>query len=245
MIAKYLRNVTMQDLGPNPPLSMILESVQKQLQISTDFYSQDLGFGYEQMNIIGLFWVISRIRVEWKSLPVSNQTIQIETWPNPITKLGIIWNYRIMDLNGIELLKAMALWSIVSRSTLKLQNALQSNVVDKNLVFESDTVFFQINFKKISPIELQMNQTAICKRILSKDIDENLHVNNSCYIRYVVESLEHKTSPNTYQIHYIQPLYVNEEIELILKPKDEWIQLDGFVLRQGLKVLSFQAKIEG
>ena len=77
------------------------------------FIAQDMGgrhckeltLSYDDMAARGLFWAVSRHRVQITRLPMSGETIRVETWAMPAVVLVSVW--KDMGFFGLILLSGM------------------------------------------------------------------------------------------------------------------------------------------
>jgi medium-chain acyl-[acyl-carrier-protein] hydrolase len=71
------------DLTNHVKISSIFNFMQESAANSAD----SLGFGYDQLIDEQLFWVLSRTKIEFNSLPSLGDEIRIETWPRGLDKI--------------------------------------------------------------------------------------------------------------------------------------------------------------
>ena len=68
---------------------------------------------YEQLAEKGMFWAIIRQRVQITRLPMSGETIRVETWPMPNTRVAFPRHVAAYDESGKELFRCISLWVLM------------------------------------------------------------------------------------------------------------------------------------
>ena len=68
---------------------------------------------YEQLAEKGMFWAIIRQRVRITRLPKSGETIRVETWPMPNTRVAFPRSVAAYDSEGRELFRVLSLWVLM------------------------------------------------------------------------------------------------------------------------------------
>ena len=61
----------------------------------------------------GMFWAIIRHKVQVKRMPRKEETIRIETWPMPTTRVAFPRNVVAFDEAGNELFRSLSLWVLM------------------------------------------------------------------------------------------------------------------------------------
>ncbi len=76
-------------------------------------HSELLGSGYETLARQKLFWAVTRHKVQISRLPRRGETITLETWPMPTTKVAYPRSVLAYDAEGKELFRAISLWVLM------------------------------------------------------------------------------------------------------------------------------------
>lgn len=221
-----------------------IKILQKKIQSASDQHGYLLGFGFDDMNRIGLFWVVSRLMVEITSLPRIADEITIETWLEAPTSAGINRFYVLYDKYQDIMVQGMAKWSLVRRDTLKLEKMTECSFIT-NLIFESDSPHFKYPELKRIPRQNPLEKTqSVFRTVQLSEIDFNNHVNNTEYIQYMIDSTQPGTNLEMYQITYTFPLYVDNKIQMDLFESGNRTIIEGYVVNEFQeKQLSFQGMI--
>ncbi len=89
--------------------SVLLYLVQ---EVSTD-HAKLLGSDWDTLSEKNLFWAIIRQKVQITRLPEAGETIRLETWPLPATRVAYPRATIAYDAQGNELFRTMALWVLM------------------------------------------------------------------------------------------------------------------------------------
>ena len=73
-----------------------------------------LGADYETLQQKNLFWAVTRHRVQITRLPVRGETITVETWPMPTTRVAYPRSMVAYDADGNELFRSISLWVLIN-----------------------------------------------------------------------------------------------------------------------------------
>ena len=85
------------------------------------FYAQEvagqhcqlLGTDYDSLAKLRMFWAVTRHRVQITRLPVRGETITVETWPMPTTRVAYPRSVIAYDAQGNECFRAISLWVLM------------------------------------------------------------------------------------------------------------------------------------
>lgn len=189
------------------------------MQETSEQHSNNIGIGYKDLIHEGLFWVVSRIKVNMKKYPQNMDNVIMETWPSGINKMFFKRNFRLMDEGGEEIGTFLAYYLLVDVNSKFPQRAsrLKTEVKSIENRFKKD--------EKLEKIIMTENLIETMERSLTyNDIDLNLHANNSRYISWIEDffSLEqYKNQRITeLQLNYIKEVKI-EDVIILNKYKDE------------------------
>lgn len=150
------------------------------------FIAQDMGgrhckeltLSYDDMAARGLFWAVSRHRVQITRLPMSGETIRVETWAMPATAAAYPRSVVAYDEKGKECFRSITLWVIMTLDTRKMLSPSKSGIqvagITRGLELSSPKGLVPRNMVNSSP-----------RRVCYTDIDRNGHMNNARYMEWV------------------------------------------------------------
>ena len=152
-----------------------------------------------------LFWALSRNKVQFTRIPTLGETITLETWPLPATRVAYPRSTIAYDEKGNEVFRAIGLWVLMDKTTRNMVLPQKSGVDVPGTVMGSELAAP----RSILPVPLQ-NQS--CRRVSYTDLDQNMHMNNTRYLDWVEDLL-----PSAFwKVHPLKELtvcYLNEALE--------------------------------
>ncbi len=214
--------------------SMILMLAQ---EVAGTHFNQ-ISMSYDALGEMGLFWAVTRHKVQITRLPTLGQTIRVETWPMPTTRVTYPRSVVAYDQEGRELFRAITLWVLMDRSSRAMVLPGKSGVEIPGVLRGNELA---------SPLGLpaRILGNRQQRRVCFTDLDRNGHMNNTRYLDYLADllpSVFHREHPvKAFTVCYLSEAREGDELEL------SWELQEGGVLqmqasRQGQRV--FAAKLE-
>ena len=169
-----------------------------------------------------LFWAVTRHRVQITRLPTRGDTITVETWPMPTTKVAFPRSVVAYDEQGNEVFRAISIWVLMdSRSRAMILPGKSGVLVEGALRGNELSVP-----RAILPAVLQKQQT---RTVRYTQLDRNGHMNNTRYLDWVDDLLPsafHKDHPvREFSVSYHAEAREGQKIQL------SWDLADGPVLQ--------------
>jgi len=176
-------------------------------------HADGLGFGQAQLSKIDLYWVLSRLSIKIKGLPVTGDKIALTTWVKSIRASMSEREFSVSS-KGKLLVNASSLWFCISGENHKPRR-VPAEYTTKMIV--SDT-----SATTSGPLKIEKPDTEIGvisgKTISAQqsDIDMVAHVNNASYARWIFDEL-----PRDYQenrllkqltINYLGEAFLDEKL---------------------------------
>ena len=179
-------------------------------EVSADHAAQ-LGSSWETLAEKNLFWAIIRHKVQITRLPLSGETITVETWPLPATRVAYPRATIAYDAQGKELFRTMALWVLMDTQTRAMVLPGKSGVDVPGIVrgLEADMP------ASIVPKSLtQATEHTVGYALL----DRNGHMNNTRYLDWLNDLLPasfHKDHPaKEFTVCYLSEAIENQQLTL-------------------------------
>lgn len=164
-----------------------------------------LGADWETLNEKNLFWAIIRQHIQVTRLPVAGETITLETWPLPTTRVAYPRATVGYDENGNVLFQSMAVWVLMNTQTRSMILPGKSGVtVDGILCGNELALPGSLTPAKVDRIAYRTVGYA--------QLDRNLHMNNTRYLDWVDDLLPsgfHKDHP----VQAFTVCYLSEALE--------------------------------
>ena len=154
------------------------------------FYCQDvaghhcieLGTDYDTLAEKNLFWAVIRQKVQITRLPMSGETITVETWPMPTTRTCYPRSTVAYDQEGNELFRAIGLWVLMDLDTRAMILPKKSGVLVEGTLTGTELA----TPGSLSPRELS---NLYCRTVGYTDLDRNGHMNNTRYLEWMDDLL--------------------------------------------------------
>lgn len=167
--------------------SMLLFYVQEVAGI----HATTLGAGYDALIAKNLFWAILRTRVQITRLPRTGETIRVETWPMPTSRVAYPRSVVAYDEAGNELFRAISLWCLMDKNSRSMVLPGKSGVlVEGTLRGNELAVPGSLAIKGLG--------SSAERKVLFSDLDVNGHMNNTRYMEWMNDLLPsafHKDHP--------------------------------------------------
>ncbi len=185
------------------------------MQEAAGSHANNLKIGYEELLKEGLFWVLSRIRIELLELPGFGEEIKILTWPKGTNKLFALRDFLIYNSHEEILGKATTAWLIIDRKTKRPQKI---EPFAERFVSIEDKHALEVVPAKIA---VPRNKELIYeKKVGYTEIDVNDHVNNARYVEWIMDSFPkdvyEKNRLDLIQVNFLSESRLGEEIEIFM-----------------------------
>ena len=141
-----------------------------------------LSVDYDTLAKRRMFWAVTRHRVQVSRLPRLGETIRVETWPMPTTRVAYPRSVVAYDAAGNECFRAISLWVLMNLDTRSMILPGKSGI---------SVVGSLRGLELPSPGSLAlMDHTQTRQRqVCFTDLDRNGHMNNTRYLNWVSDLL--------------------------------------------------------
>ena len=184
-----------------------------------------LSFGYEAMQGRHLFWAISRQKMQITRLPKAGETITVETWPMPTTKVAYPRSTVGYDENGKELFRAISLWVLMDTDTRNMITPGKSGIIVAGTLR---------GLELAAPHSLVPKHLGtMCRRKVGfTELDRNGHMNNTRYLDWISDLLPssfHKEHPvKEITLCYLSEALEGEKADIAWELNDNTLSVDGY-----------------
>ena len=161
-------------LKPSSILYIVQEIAGKHCQL--------LGLDWESMAGRGLFWAIIRHRVKITRMPLNGETITVETWPMPTTRVSFPRAVVARDAQGNELFSSISLWVLMDPASRAMVLPGKSGVNVPGLLRGTELA----TPNSLAPVALSAGTQ---RTVRFTDLDRNGHMNNCRYLDWVCDLL--------------------------------------------------------
>lgn len=145
-------------------------------------HASELSVGYDFLAQRRMFWAVIRHRVQVTRLPMRDETITVETWPMPTTRVAYPRSIVAYDEKGNECFRAISLWVLMD---LDSRNMI---LPGKSGIAVSGTVRGMELAAPNSLVPKQLSNSRE-RRVCYTDLDRNGHMNNTRYLDWIDDLL--------------------------------------------------------
>ena len=166
---------------------------------------------YEQLASRGMFWAIIRQRVRITRLPKSGETIRVETWPMPNTRVAFPRSVAAYDNQGNELFQVLSLWVLMDLESRAMILPGKSGIALPGTVRGDEL---------LPPASLPVKQLKNhrTRSVCFTDLDRNGHMNNTKYLDWIADLLPsefHESHfPAEFTVCYLSEAREGQELTL-------------------------------
>jgi acyl-ACP thioesterase len=168
-------------------------------------HSDSFSLTYDALAQRGIFWAVIRHKIEISRMPMENETITLETWPMPTTRVAYPRSTVAYDEQGNVLFRSVCLWILMDLKDRSMLVPKKSGV-EVNGFLRGDELPTP---KSLLPHDLR---NSISRTVVFSDLDRNGHMNNARYLDWVQDLL----SSEHHREHSVKELtmcYINEALE--------------------------------
>lgn len=142
----------------------------------------ELAADWETLAKQNMFWAVIRQRVQITCLPTAGQTITVETWPMPTTRVAYPRSTVAYDEQGREVFRAVGLWVLMDTRTRGMILPGKSGVIVDGAVQGTELAIPN----SIQPRTLSSH---LQKTVGYTELDRNGHMNNTRYMDWIDDLL--------------------------------------------------------
>ena len=175
------------------------------IQHTAGEHSDALSYTYDGMAARGIFWAVIRHKIEINRLPAEKETITLETWPMPTTRVAYPRATVAYDAQGQVLFRSVCLWVLMDIKNRSMLIPKKSGV-EINGILRGDELGTP---GSLMPKDLQQR---LARTVVFSDLDKNAHMNNARYLDWLQDLLTaqfHKDHP----MKEISMCYISEALE--------------------------------
>ncbi len=158
--------------------SVLLQYIQEVASI----HGSAMGADKESLAEKNLFWAILRTRVQIARLPVSGETIRLETWPMPTTRVAYPRSIIAYDESGEEIFRSITLWVMMNRTSRAMVLPAKSGFTIQGRLEGSELAVPG----SLAPRPMEQDDH---RRVCFTDLDINGHMNNTRYFDWIYDLL--------------------------------------------------------
>ena len=188
------------------------ETLGRDLLNTAEQHADRRGFGVNDIRPQNHAWVLSRLVIEMKEMPMMFTEMEITTWVESIYRLFTNRNFAIRTKDGEDIGYARSVWAMIDRTT-RQPIELEQLYGDRFAPYLSPEIPCPIAPQtRLRPMKVQgvqeVQEVQEYRPVVS-DIDYNGHVNSIKYIQHMCDmfSLEYYRE---HHLRRIEVAYINE-----------------------------------
>ena len=201
----------------------------------------ELSVDYDTLEKKRLFWAVTRHKVQITRMPVRGETIRIETWPMPTTRVAYPRSMVAYDAQDNELFRAISIWVLMDLDKRSMILPGKSGIsVEGTLRGNELTVPGGLAAK---PLDHHAERT-----VCFTDLDRNGHMNNTRYLDWISDllpSMFHKErTVKEFTVCYLSEAMEGQNLTLNWDfPEDGSLLVDAHRKEEDRQERIFAAKI--
>ena len=207
----FRKNFTVEDIHTDSSLRLKPSALLYFVQEAAGGHCLQLQLSWEDLARKGLFWAVIRNRTQITRLPMSGETITVETWPMPTTRVAYPRSVIAYDSQGRELFRSISLWVLMDIQDRAMILPGKSGVEVNGLIRGSELKAPASLMPKPFADEVHRQVTYSC-------LDRNGHMNNTFYMDWVADLLDYAFhqahEPREFTICYLSEALEGQDIQL-------------------------------
>lgn len=181
-----------------------------------------LGADYDTLAKKNLFWAVTRHKVEITRLPSRGQTVTVETWPMPTSRVAYPRAMAAYDEQGNLLFQSVSLWVLMDMDSRSMVLPGKSGVPVEGILRGTELDLPHSLVPKAAADSCDRAVTYSC-------LDRNGHMNNTRYLDWVDDVLgsdyHGSHTPKSFTVCYLNEAREGQNIHL------SWELFDGDILQ--------------
>ena len=167
-------------------------------------------YSISKIREMGYYWVILSWDIEVERFPLSDETVEVFTFVNRITKNFCVRSFEMREETGTVLARATSNWVICDSGSDRM-TAIPQVLID---VIQADGY----TPMKRMPLSLDIKKSTlapICSfPVTRRHLDLNGHINNVNYIRFLLDELDRSHEVKRLQICYLAAAREGENLSI-------------------------------
>ena len=203
-------------------------------------HCNELQVDYETLASKRLFWAVTRHRVQVNRMPMRGETLRVETWPMPTTRVAYPRSMVAYDEMGNECFRSISLWVLMDLDSRSMILPGKSGISVNGTLRGNELA---------APLGLVAKDLANCRSrsVCFTDLDRNGHMNNTRYLEWVDDLLPsafHRGhSVKEFTVCYLSEALEGQQLQMQWDfPEENLLQVDAHREQEGQKNRVFSAK---
>jgi len=140
-------------------------------------------YGHDELATRNLMWVLIKVQILVKRLPLWGETITVETWGKRAIRLYALRDFTVTSGKGEKLVSATSSWTVLNKTSGRPQKFDERL---SQLPWEPGRDEIETSLEKVP--QLKAGKELARFRVRFSDIDVNRHVNSAKYLQWMVDA---------------------------------------------------------
>ena len=202
--------------------SMLLYFVQ---EVAGQHFNR-IAMDYDSLAQRGMFWAIIRQKVQITRLPLRGETVRLETWPMPTTRVAFPRSVVAYDAEGKEVFRSISIWVLMDLNTRSMILPGKSGLSVVGTLRGNELAAPNGLVAK----ELRSHRS---RSVCFTDLDRNGHMNNTKYMDWIDDLLpspfHREYSLAEFTVCYLSECREGQELQLCWDYLEEGtVQVDAY-----------------
>jgi len=176
------------------------------LQEAATEHAISFKMGRTEMDALGVFWVLSRMKLEVLKYPQYGDSVKVRTRPAGVDKLFFMREYEVFDMDGECIARGMSAWVLVDQNTGRVLRVSQK-LPGLSFPYEDEAL------EKLPVAQETVETNKI--RVEYCDLDINNHTNNTVYIRWAENALMNAEKIRSMEVNYLVQTVLGDELTAV------------------------------
>jgi acyl-ACP thioesterase len=146
-------------------------------------HAKGTGYGYEELSVRNLMWVLIKMQLIIKKQPKWGDQVAIETWGKRIERMYALRDFTVSSACGEKMISATSSWMVLDKTSGRPQ---RFHLKTDGFPWQPGREEMETNLQKVP--ELQNGKPIAHFRVQFSDIDVNRHVNSTRYLQWMIDS---------------------------------------------------------
>ena len=177
-------------------------------------HARGTNYGHDELSARNLMWVLIKMEMHIKRVPLWGERISIETWGKRIVRLYALRDFVITSEAGEKLVSATSSWMILDRTSGRPQRFYQKS---DSFPWQLGRDEIETNLDKVEELKGSIELARFF--VLFSDIDVNRHVNSARYLQWMMDShsYEHlsSTEAGSIELSFLSEALQNDEVTVL------------------------------
>ncbi len=181
------------------------------LQDAAGEHFSRLSMDYAALAQRGMFWAVTRHKVQITRLPLRGETVRIETWPMPTTRVAYPRSMVAYDAQGNELFRSISIWVLMDLNSRNMILPGKSGI-------SVPGTLRGLELTNPTGLPSKLLSSARGRRVCFTDLDRNGHMNNTKYLDWIADLLPSpfhaRHTVKEFTVCYLSEAREGEDLEL-------------------------------